>query len=776
MRTTTLFALLFAAVAARAQTPPPVCPPPATQAFTGCYYGNTTLSGDPVLIRTDKDINFDWENGSPDPSLQPLNFSARWQGNFVFAAADYTFTLIFSDGIRFYLDGNLAFEKWTDGSALFYNLTKTLSAGNHVIKVEYYEKSGGATAQVTWKSNGTVTAPPPPVAPAVISSFTATPSAAAPGQQVTLAWNVSGATNVTVDNGIGDVTSKTSVTVTPAATTTYTLTATGSTGAVTAQTTVIVSSGAVPDTQAPTSPSLVSAIAKSATEVDLTWLASTDNVAVAGYQILRNGSPIASTGASTGASALSYADTSVIAGVAYTYSVKAFDAAGNYSAAGNSIQVTTPSSSTPSGACPAAATGAWTACYYSNTSLSGNTILVRTDNQLNFDYLNFPPDPSVPARNFSVRWQGNFVLNPGTYTFTVVAGDGIRLLIDGQPLLNNWVDHYPTAYTVTQAVSAGTHLIEVDHYEANGGDVVQVSWKNTSAAPNAPLISSFTANANNVAAGQPVTLSWSVSGGTSISIDNGVGDVTTRSSAVVNPVQTTTWTITATNTQGVSSASVTVTVPVSGPALATPTLVSAVAKSANEVDLTWIAGTASSIASYGIVRNGWQLTTVPASQNTYVDTDVYTSSNYTYSIRAYDAAGNYSSQSNSVQVMTPNASDISVTWYGGCWLPATFYGITGNYQEVDFALRTSKPVPLQGTLFDGPNCTAQGGDNMNDFNTLTGTTHMLQGFSHNADIMPTSAIFWIGERTPDGKCPAGSTLCSPCYNYDKNTPLCSTLP
>src|SRR5947209_5525387 len=66
------------------------CPAPSTNAFTGCYYDNITLTGDPVFIRTDKAIDFYWGNGSPDKSLQPLDFSARWQGNFAFTQGNYT--------------------------------------------------------------------------------------------------------------------------------------------------------------------------------------------------------------------------------------------------------------------------------------------------------------------------------------------------------------------------------------------------------------------------------------------------------------------------------------------------------------------------------------------------------------------------------------------------------------------------------------------------------------------------------------------------------------
>jgi len=76
---------------------PGACPAPATGAFTGCYYDNQTLSGNPVFVRTDSQINFYWGNDSPDKSLFPLNFSARWQGNFTFDQGNYTFAVIASD-------------------------------------------------------------------------------------------------------------------------------------------------------------------------------------------------------------------------------------------------------------------------------------------------------------------------------------------------------------------------------------------------------------------------------------------------------------------------------------------------------------------------------------------------------------------------------------------------------------------------------------------------------------------------------------------------------
>ena len=65
-----------------------------------------------------------------------------------------------------------------------------------------------------------------PPAPGV-ASFTATPASVPKGQPSTLAWIISGATTLTIDNGVGDVTGKTSVEVKPDVTTTYQIKAAG---------------------------------------------------------------------------------------------------------------------------------------------------------------------------------------------------------------------------------------------------------------------------------------------------------------------------------------------------------------------------------------------------------------------------------------------------------------------------------------------------------------------------------------------------------------------
>jgi len=72
----------------------------------------------------------------------------------------------------------------------------------------------------------------------------------------------------------------------------------------------------------------------------------------------------------------------------------------------------------------------------------------------------------------------------------------------------------------------------------------------TPEVPNYPVILSFTANPSEISYGESSTLSWSVSNATSAEIDQGIGTVPLSGSKEVNPKETTSYTLTATNSDG----------------------------------------------------------------------------------------------------------------------------------------------------------------------------------------------------------------------------------
>jgi hypothetical protein len=79
-----------------------------------------------------------------------------------------------------------------------------------------------------------------PTVPPVISDFTASPNSIKAGQSATLQWNITRASSAAIDQGIGNVSASGTQTVSPTATTTYTLTANNDIGSVTATATITV--------------------------------------------------------------------------------------------------------------------------------------------------------------------------------------------------------------------------------------------------------------------------------------------------------------------------------------------------------------------------------------------------------------------------------------------------------------------------------------------------------------------------------------------------------
>ncbi|MCI0349421.1 MAG: DUF1929 domain-containing protein [Acidobacteriales bacterium] len=102
------------------------------------------------------------------------------------------------------------------------------------------------------------------------------------------------------------------------------------------------------DLTAPTAPANLAPTVVSSTQINLVWNASSDNVGVSGYRITRNGTAIDTTAAT------SYQNTGLSAGTTYTYTVAAYDAAGNFSTESNSATATTPGLPPPAPPVPVA--------------------------------------------------------------------------------------------------------------------------------------------------------------------------------------------------------------------------------------------------------------------------------------------------------------------------------------------------------------------------------------------------------------------------------------
>ncbi|SEA14795.1 PA14 domain-containing protein [Flavobacterium gillisiae] len=116
--------------------------------------------------------------------------------------------------------------------------------------------------------------------------------------------------------------------------------------------------------------------------------------------------------------------------------------------------------------------------YFNNMNLSGSPTLTRTDATVNFNWGNGSPDPSIPIDGFSVRWWG-LIQAPttGSYTFSTVSDDGIRLWVNGVQVINNWTNHASTTDTGSITLTEGVKYNIVLEFFENGGQAVStLSW------------------------------------------------------------------------------------------------------------------------------------------------------------------------------------------------------------------------------------------------------------------------------------------------------------
>lgn len=126
----------------------------------------------------------------------------------------------------------------------------------------------------------------------------------------------------------------------------------------------------------------------------------------------------------------------------------------------------------------------WEASYWNNVSLSGEPELIRFENQVNHDWGQRSPHPTVSPNRFSARWTRTLTLEPGRYRFTVTADDGVRLWVNNQLLIEEWRTQAATTYSA-EIYLEGSTPVTMEYFENTGQAVAQLNWTR---------ISAFTAN------------------------------------------------------------------------------------------------------------------------------------------------------------------------------------------------------------------------------------------------------------------------------------------
>lgn len=176
-----------------------------------------------------------------------------------------------------------------------------------------------------------------------------------------------------------------------------------------------------------------------------------------------------------------------------------------------------------------------------------------------------PPDTTPPTVAITAPAAGSTVT--GVVSVTANASDNVAVAsvqfqLDGAAL-GAAITNAPYTYSWNTASTAdGSHTLTAVATDTSHNSATSSPVKVTVSNTQPPVISSFVASPQTIASGGSSTLSWSVSAATSLAI-SGIGTVT-GASTVVSPAQTTTYTLTATNSGGSATAQATVTVGAAG--------------------------------------------------------------------------------------------------------------------------------------------------------------------------------------------------------------------
>jgi chitodextrinase len=373
----------------------------------------------------------------------------------------------------------------------------------------------------------------------------------------------------------------------------------------------------VADTTPPTTPAGLSASTASSSQINLTWTASTDNVSVTGYRVYRGGALLAALAAVTG-----YQDTGLSPSTTYSYTVQAFDAAGNASAQSTAASATTsPVADTAAPSTPAGVVA--TAVSSSQISLAWTA---STDNVAVTAYRVYRGGALLATLGAVTAYQDAGLSPSTTYSYTVQAVDAA-----GNASAQSTAASATTPPVAdTAAPSAPTELVAT----AVSPSQISLSW---------------TASTDNVG-----VTGYSVYRGGSLLVT--VGAVTTLQNTGLTPSTTYSYTVRALDAAGNASgqsASASATTPAAPDTTvpSAPTGLTGTAVSSTQINLSWQASADNAgVAGYTVYVNNAALTTTTATS--FRHTGLTPATTYSYSVSAFDAAGNNSAPTAAVSVKT----------------------------------------------------------------------------------------------------------------------------
>lgn len=373
------------------------------------YYANKTLSGDPVKTGYESNIDHNWGNDSPGDEVPNNNFSAKWTRRVHFDAGVYRFVATMDDGMRVWVNDNEIISSWNDSQVHTVVTDIYIPAGDHDLKVEYYDATGSAIAQFSWGRAGAMNTSgwlgqyfndvemvgqPNVVRSDAAINFdwgTARPADGINADNFAVRWTRTLNLNpgvyhfiTTTDDGVR----------------------------------LWVNDQLVIDKWQPQTPTSYSVDVELAGSVDVKME----------YYDDKDGA----------VAKLDYAKIS--------------------DASSGNIAPAVPELS------------GWQGTYYNNTNFDDASVMTRVDPEINFVWGSSSPQPNVVnADRFSVIWTNSHDFPAGRYRFTTYVDGGVRLWVNNQLIIDEWIDPYKTVeYANVIDLPGGSVPLRMEFFEDIG--------------------------------------------------------------------------------------------------------------------------------------------------------------------------------------------------------------------------------------------------------------------------------------------------------------------
>ncbi|QKQ75896.1 PA14 domain-containing protein [Nostoc sp. TCL240-02] len=415
------------------------------------YYDNIDFTN-LKQTRTDATVNFDWGLGSPDSSIAPDTFSARWTGQVQAKYSEtYNFYTTSDDGVRLWVNGQQIINQFVNQSATEFSGSIALVAGQkYDIKLEYFENTVNAVSKLSWSSASQTKEIIPQSqlyrqsdVPAIGNGNGLKAEYYDNIDFTNLKQTRTDAT-VNFDWGLGSP-----------------------------------DSSIAPDTF---SARWTGQVQAKYSETYNFYTTSDD-----GVRLWVNGKQIINQFVNQSATEFS-GSIALVAGQKYDIKLEYFENTVNavsklsWSSASQTKEIIPQSQLYSQSDVPAIGNGnGLTAEYYDNIDFT-NLKQTRIDATVNFDWGLGSPDPSIAPDTFSARWTGQVQAKYSeTYNFYTSSDDGVRLWVNGQQIINKFVDQSPTENTGSIALVAGQKYdIRLEYYENTVTAVSKLAWSSAS--------------------------------------------------------------------------------------------------------------------------------------------------------------------------------------------------------------------------------------------------------------------------------------------------------